>query len=120
MRTQREQMKGVDPWLVRWACRAGTRDFCSAFIALVGPEQKMFLLTVHFQFFGPIAQQAGRAAMLGRLSLSTCLWHLPPPRFHQLMSNMTMLVTVYDDKTSPYLSSLYARKPFLVCSQKLI
>ncbi len=30
MRTQREQMKGVLSWLVCWACRAGTRDFCSA------------------------------------------------------------------------------------------
>jgi hypothetical protein len=32
---QRVQMKGVLPWLVRWACRAGTREFCSALPALV-------------------------------------------------------------------------------------
>ncbi len=29
-------------WLVRWACRAGTRDFCSALAALVGPVQILF------------------------------------------------------------------------------
>jgi hypothetical protein len=33
-------------WLIRWACRTGTRDFCSALTALVGP--KKFFLTVHF------------------------------------------------------------------------
>ncbi len=27
MGTQRVQIKGILPWLVRWACRAGTRDF---------------------------------------------------------------------------------------------
>ncbi len=37
METQRGQMKGVLSWLVRWACHAGTRDFCSAFAALYGP-----------------------------------------------------------------------------------
>ncbi len=38
----RVQMKGVLPWLVCWACRAGIRDFCSAPVALVGPVQNMF------------------------------------------------------------------------------
>jgi hypothetical protein len=33
----RVQMKGVIPMLVPWACSAGTRDFCSALAALVGP-----------------------------------------------------------------------------------
>ncbi len=55
-------MKGVLPWLVRWACLASTRDFCFALTALVGPVQ--------YDSFVPIAQQAGQAAMLGRLSLS--------------------------------------------------
>ncbi len=27
------------PFLVRWACHAGTRDFCSALATLVGPVQ---------------------------------------------------------------------------------
>jgi hypothetical protein len=75
MGAQRVQMKGVLPWLVRWACRASTRDFCSALAALVGPVQKNFSPTVHyFNSFVPVAQQAGQAAMLGRLSLSMCLW----------------------------------------------
>ncbi len=61
-------------WLVPLACRAGTRDFCSALAPLVGPEQNIFSLAVHyFSSFVPIAQQAGPAAMLGRLSLSVCL-----------------------------------------------
>jgi hypothetical protein len=48
--------------------------FCSALDALVGTVQNNFLLTVHyFNAFVLIAQQAGQAAMLGRLSLSKCL-----------------------------------------------
>jgi hypothetical protein len=35
-------MKGVLSWLVFWACRAGTSDFCSALAALVGPVKKHF------------------------------------------------------------------------------
>ncbi len=70
--TQRGQMKGVLSWLVRWACRAGTRDFCSAWAALVGlPFSKYFSLTAHyFNSFVPTAQQAGQAVVLSRLSLS--------------------------------------------------
>jgi hypothetical protein len=40
--TQRVQMKGVLPWSVPEACRAGTRIFCSALVALVCPEQNIF------------------------------------------------------------------------------
>ncbi len=74
--TQRHQMKEVLSWLVRWASRAVTRDFFFAFVALVRPVTKyFFFLTVHyFMSFFPIAQQAGQAAVLGRLSLSLCLW----------------------------------------------
>jgi hypothetical protein len=35
-------MKGVPTGLVRFACRAGTRDFCSALAALVGLVQNIF------------------------------------------------------------------------------
>jgi hypothetical protein len=39
------------------------------------PNTKYFYLTIHyFNAFAPIAQRAGQAAMLGRLSLSLCLW----------------------------------------------
>jgi hypothetical protein len=66
-------MKGALSWLVR--CRASTRYLCSALAALVGPVQNIFFLTVHyFNSFVPIARQAGHAAVLGRLSLSMCLW----------------------------------------------
>jgi hypothetical protein len=41
-------MKGVLPWLVRWVLHAGTRDFFPALAALVGPEQNIFFLTVHY------------------------------------------------------------------------
>jgi hypothetical protein len=40
-------MKGIIPWLVLWACLAGTSDFCSA-------QNKIFFLTVHyFNTFAP-------------------------------------------------------------------
>jgi hypothetical protein len=67
-------MKGVLSWLVRWACRAGARDFCSALAAPVGTVQNIYFPhRTLFQFLCPIAQQAGRAAMLCHLSLSLCL-----------------------------------------------
>jgi hypothetical protein len=56
-------MKGVLPWLVHWAYRAGSRDYCSA-----SPY------TTYFNTFVPLAQQAGQAAVLGRMSLIMCLW----------------------------------------------
>jgi hypothetical protein len=30
------------PWLVRWACRAGSRNFCPELAALLGPGTKYF------------------------------------------------------------------------------
>jgi hypothetical protein len=67
-------MKGVPPWLVRWACCADTRDFSSALAALVGPGQNIFSSPYTISIpFGTIAQQAGQAAVLGCLSLSLCL-----------------------------------------------
>jgi hypothetical protein len=60
MGTQRVDMKGAIPWLVRWACRAGTRDFC--LVHLVGTVQNIFFLTVHYyNSFVPITQPAGQA-----------------------------------------------------------
>ncbi len=45
--------------------------FGSALAALVGPVQNIFFLILHyFNSFVPIGQQAGQAAVLGRLSLS--------------------------------------------------
>jgi hypothetical protein len=38
-------MKGVLPWLVRWALHAGTRDFCPALAALFGPVQQAIHLS---------------------------------------------------------------------------
>jgi hypothetical protein len=75
MGTRRVQMKQVLPW----ACLASLRDFCSALAALVGPVLNIFFLPVHyFNSFVPVAQQAGQAAVPGRLSLSMCLWSEPP------------------------------------------
>jgi hypothetical protein len=52
-------MKGVLPWLVRRACRAGTRDFFPALTALVGPVQNTFFRQrTLFYFIVPVAQQA--------------------------------------------------------------
>jgi hypothetical protein len=38
-------MKEVLPWLVCWACRAGTIAFCPALAALVSPVQNIIFLT---------------------------------------------------------------------------
>ncbi len=68
MGSQIVQMKGALPWLVRWACLP---HGCS----VVLPIQNICFLTVHYlNSFVLIAQQAGQAAVLGRLSLSKCLW----------------------------------------------
>jgi hypothetical protein len=77
-------MKGV----LRWALHSSTRDFCPALAALVGPVQNIFFLTVHnFSSFVPIAQQAGKAVVQGRLSLTQCvsLFPLPPPPFPRII-----------------------------------
>ncbi len=72
--SQRVHLNRVLTWLVRWSCRAGTRDFCPALAAPVGPVQNISFLAVHnFNSFVLIAKQAGQAAVLGRLSLSMCL-----------------------------------------------
>jgi hypothetical protein len=67
-------MKGDLPWLVNWACRADTIDCCSVFAALVSPVQNIFFLAVHY-FNSKVhnTQQAGKAAVLGRMSLCMCL-----------------------------------------------
>ncbi len=86
MGNQRVQMKGVLPWLVRWACRAGTRDFCPALAASRRPSTKYFLpFPAHyFSSFVFIAQQTRQAVVLGRLGLpivgvSGSVNPLPPP-----------------------------------------
>jgi hypothetical protein len=63
MGTYEVQMKGVLPWMVLWACRAATRDFCAAMAALVSPVKKNFFLIIHyFTLYVPIAQQPGQWA----------------------------------------------------------
>ncbi len=64
-------MKGV--------CCSGTREFCPALAAQCSrrPSSKYFFFTVpYFNSSVPIAQQAGQAVVLGRLSLSMCLWEI--------------------------------------------
>jgi hypothetical protein len=95
-------MKGVLTWLVRWDCRAGKRGFCPSLAALVGPVQTTCIcfLTVHyFNSFVPIAQQAGGAVVLGRLSLSMWLWEKSTLNLVSLFSlrfaKMQLLATAY-------------------------
>ncbi len=45
MGTQKEQMIGDLPWLVRWTRRAGTIDFHPALAAPISPVQKIIFLT---------------------------------------------------------------------------
>jgi hypothetical protein len=75
-RDSKSTYEGDLPWLFHWARPAGTRDFCPALAALVGPVQNMFFLAVpYFNSFVPFAQQAGgHAVMPGHLVLNMCLW----------------------------------------------
>jgi hypothetical protein len=57
MGTQIIKMKAVLSCLVHWASRAGTRDYCSALAALVGPVQNIFFLAVPLS---PSPSQLGR------------------------------------------------------------
>jgi hypothetical protein len=73
MLTQGVHNKGVLSSLVRFACRAGTRDFCP--VCYSRPRTKyLFTRRTLFHFIFPIVQQAGHAVVLRRLSLYMCLW----------------------------------------------
>jgi hypothetical protein len=73
--TQGVHMKGVLPWLVRWAGHAITRDFCPALASLVGLVQKIFfhhLLLFHFICsHRPVSWACSHAE--SPVSLSMCL-----------------------------------------------
>ncbi len=62
------------------------QDFCSPLAPLVGPQFFSSTYTLHNSFI-PNAQQAGHAAVLGRLSLSGCLWVSPTcfPRINNVL-----------------------------------
>ncbi len=53
MGTQRVQMKGILPWLVRWARRAGIIDFYPALAARVSSVQNIFPSLYTIQFMCP-------------------------------------------------------------------
>jgi hypothetical protein len=59
-------MKGVRPWLVRWARRADTIDFPLLWLHWLA-QYKYFALTVHY------FNCALSSSNLGRLSLNVCL-----------------------------------------------
>ncbi len=74
MGTQRGQMKGVHSWLVYWACRADTKDFCSALAALVGPSKIFF--SSPYTIYIPLSSSP---SILGRQPCwVTCLLDLDP------------------------------------------
>jgi hypothetical protein len=53
MGTYKVQIEKILPWLVRWACRASTRDFCPALAALVDTVQIFFPHCTLFQLICP-------------------------------------------------------------------
>jgi hypothetical protein len=66
-------MKGVFSWLVRWACRAGTRDFCSALAAIAGPDPNIFFpRRTLFQFLCPNRPASWAGSRVGS-PVSYCL-----------------------------------------------
>jgi hypothetical protein len=80
METSGVHMKGVLPWLVRWARCAGTRDFCPALDALAGLVHffkifpLLYTLFVLFPLFVSISQEAWQAVVPRHLSFNMCLW----------------------------------------------
>jgi hypothetical protein len=72
-------MKGVLPWLICWACRAGTRDFGPALAALVGPLQNIiFPRRTLIQFINPHRPASWAGCRAGSpVSYSMCLWKGP-------------------------------------------
>jgi hypothetical protein len=69
--------------LLGLSCRYKRSLFCPCCSSR--PSKKYFFLTVHyFDSFVHIAQQAGQAAALGRLSLSMCLWYSSYPQQYRL------------------------------------
>ncbi len=98
-------MKGVLRWLVRWVRLAGTRVFCPALAALVGPVQNILLLTVHyFTSFVPIVQQAVQAVVPRRLSLYIHLWSE-----HYLSHRTTTMTLVFIGER------LHCKRPIPIC-----
>jgi hypothetical protein len=70
-------MKEILPWLVRWACRAGTRDFCSALGRSGRPSINNFSSPYGNSIcLSPYRLASWQAVVLGRLSLIMCLWPL--------------------------------------------
>jgi hypothetical protein len=105
------QIKGVLPWLVRWACRAGTRDFCPALAALVSPVQNItFFTALFFTILVPIAQQPGQAVVLGRLSLCLCWHQIPPPPKKKPSLKMQYWFSPYLFLLSVYFCSILASR----------
>jgi hypothetical protein len=79
--TQRVQMKGVLSLVGSLVCPVGTRDFVLPWLSSQHSTKYFFspcTISIPLSPF-PIAQQAGEAALLGRVSLSMRLWHQPPP-----------------------------------------
>ncbi len=71
-------MKGLHPSILGWFIGFVVQVqeiFVLPWLLLSAQSKIFFFLTVHcFNSFVPIAQQAGQAVVLGRLSLSMYLW----------------------------------------------
>ncbi len=87
--------KSTNDWLVRLACRAGTKIFFLPWLLYSRPSTKYFFPSPCV----PIAQQAGQAVVLGRLSLSMCLWADTP--VYQLRSS-ELPVPTSNGRTVPF------------------
>ena len=93
-------MKGVLPWLVRWACRAGTRDFCSALADLVGPLNPPPPTVHNLDSFVPCIAQQAEQARLGRLSMCHWFSHCPPMLFGRHVENSRVQIWAFEEKNA--------------------
>jgi hypothetical protein len=101
-------MKGVLPWLVRWACLAGTRDFCSALAALVGAVQYIFF--PHFKLFQFLCPPLPASWAVGRqpcwvacLSMCLCL--------RQMLKYVNIILYKIVRENIPYSTRVWALAP---------
>jgi hypothetical protein len=67
-------MKGALPWLVRWARRAVTRNFCPALTALVGLIQNFFPHCTLVHFICPLRPARWAGSRAGSPVFNMCLW----------------------------------------------
>jgi hypothetical protein len=91
MGTQRVQMNGVLPLLIRWAHRAGTRYFILPWLLYSAQYKIFFPHCTLFQFMCRHCPATWEAVVQGRLSRNVCLRFFPIVKKHFSLTEMTTI-----------------------------